>query len=422
MEAYLDNAATTMPFESVRNIMQKTLGEDFGNPSSMHQKGIDAEKYIKETREIIAKSLKAEPKEIIFTSGGTESNNMAIIGTALANKRAGRHIITTGMEHASVYNPFIFLEEQGFEVTFLSVNAVGKISVEELENAIREDTILVSIMFVNNEIGAVQDLEAIGALIKRKNPHTLFHTDAVQGYGKFKINPKKCGIDLLSASGHKLHGPKGSGFLYIKRNLKIKPIIYGGEQQDGLRSGTENVPAIAGLGAAVKEYLSLCSENQIFKMYKLKSELILRMLEITGVSVNGVGDKESIEEIYGRLKQVNEEADSGKDGGQERGVSLDELCGVLQAPHIISLTFSGVRSEVMLHALEEKNIYVSSGSACASNHPGISGTLKAVGLKNEALTSTLRFSLSVFTKQEEILLAVREAATLYPVLSRYKRK
>lgn len=418
MEAYLDNAATTMPFESVRNIMQKTLKEDFGNPSSMHQKGIDAEKYIKETREIIAKSLKAEPKEIIFTSGGTESNNMAIIGTALANKRAGRHIITTGMEHASVYNPFIFLEEQGFEVTYLSVNSVGKISLKELENAIRHDTILVSIMFVNNEIGAVQDLEAIGALIKKKNTHTVFHTDAVQGYGKFKINPKKCALDLLSASGHKLHGPKGSGFLYIKKNLKIKPIIYGGEQQEGLRSGTENVPAIAGLGAAVKEYLSLCSEKRILEMYKLKAELILRMLEITGVSVNGVGDKESIEEIYGRLRQVNEEADNG----QERSVSLDELCEVLQAPHIISLTFSGVRSEVMLHALEEKNIYVSSGSACASNHPGISGTLKAVGLKNEELTSTLRFSLSVFTKQEEILLAVREAANLYPVLSRYKRK
>lgn len=414
MEAYLDNAATTIPFDSVRKVMLKTMEEDFGNPSSMHQKGVDAEKYIKETKEIIAKSLKADPKEIIFTSGGTESNNMAIIGTALANKRAGKHMITTVMEHASVYNPFVFLEGQGFEVTYLSVDSMGKISLKELEGAIREDTILVSLIFVNNEIGAVQDLEEIGSLIKKKNPKTFFHADAVQGYGKFKINPKKYKLDLLSVSGHKLHGPKGIGFLYIKKNLKIKPIIYGGEQQGGFRSGTENVPGIAGLGAAVREYLSEDGRERIYGMYKLKAELILEMLRISGVRANGVGDKKRIEDIFKRL--TDEEIINTKP------VGMEELCEVLQAPHIVSLTFTGVRSEVMLHALEEKKIYVSSGSACASNHPGISGTLRAIGLKDEELTSTLRFSFSVFTKQDEILRAVREAAALYPVLLRYKRK
>lgn len=413
MEAYLDNAATTVPFDSVKKIMQKTMEDDFGNPSSMHRKGIDAEKYIKDTREIIAKSLKAEPKEIIFTSGGTESNNMAIIGTALANKRAGKHLITTGMEHASVYNPFIFLEGQGFEVTYLSVDSMGKISLEELEDAIRDDTILVSVMFVNNEIGAVQDLEAIGALIKKKNPNTIFHTDAIQGYGKFKMNPKKCKLDLISVSGHKLHGPKGTGFLYIRKNLKIKPIIYGGGQQEGYRSGTENVPGIAGLGAALSDYFSEACKERIYGMYKLKAELILKMLEISGVSVNGVGDTKEIEDIFKRISDAGESYAS---------VSTEELCEVLQAPHIVSVTFTGVRSEVMLHALEEKEIYVSSGSACSSNHPGISGTLKAIGLKDEELTSTLRFSFSVFTKQEEIHTAVSKAAALYPVLSRYKRR
>lgn len=437
MEAYLDNAATTRPFESVKNIMLRTMEEDFGNPSSMHQKGVDAEKYIKKAREIIARSLKAEPGEIIFTSGGTESNNMAVIGTALANKRTGKHLITTKIEHASVYNPFIFLEGQGFETTYLSVDSLGHISLRELENAIREDTILVSIMYVNNEIGAVQDLEAIGKLIKEKNPNTFFHVDAIQGYGKFKINPKKNNIDLLSVSGHKLHGPKGTGFLYVRKKLKIKPIIYGGEQQNGLRSGTENVPGVAGLGKAVEEYYKEGHGDRIRNLYRLKAELILKMLDIPGVRVNGISCKESGENDTGS-DGVDNNYPEGKSAGQnDSGKIKKELENIinnftetgdreleekLQAPHIVSVTFPGVRSEVMLHALEEKNIFVSAGSACSANHPGISGTLRAVGLLEDALTSTLRFSFSVFTTGEEIELAAQRAAELYPVLSRYKRK
>lgn len=438
MEAYLDNAATTRPFESVKSIMLKTMEEDFGNPSSMHQKGVDAEKYIKKTREIIARSLKAEPGEIIFTSGGTESNNMAVIGTALANKRTGKHLITTKIEHPSVYNPFIFLEGQGFETTYISVDSLGHISLRELENSIREDTILISIMYVNNEIGAVQDLEAIGKLIKGKNSNTFFHVDAIQGYGKFKIIPKKNNIDLLSVSGHKLHGPKGTGFLYVRKKLKIKPIIYGGEQQNGLRSGTENVPGVAGLGKAVEEYYKEGHGDRIRNLYRLKAELILKMLDIPGVRVNGIScckepgeidtvtncvDNNYPEEKIGNqndFEKIKKEIENIINNFTETGDK--ELEEKLQAPHIVSVTFPGVRSEVMLHALEEKNIFVSAGSACSANHPGISGTLRAVGLREDALTSTLRFSFSVFTTREEIELAARTAAELYPVLSRYKRK
>lgn len=422
MEAYLDNAATTMPFESVKEIMLETLEKDFGNPSSMHKKGVDAERYLRNAREIIAKSLKAEPKEIVFTSGGTESNNMAIIGTALANSRAGKHLITTRMEHASVYNPFIFLEGQGFETTYLSLDGMGHIIMEELEEAVREDTILISIMHVNNEIGSLQDLEAIGRIIKKKNPNACFHVDAVQGYGKFRINPAKNNIGLLSVSGHKIHGPKGTGFLYVRKNLKIKPVIYGGGQEKGFRSGTENVPGIAGLGKAAEEYYQKGHKERIEKLYKLKAYFILKLKEIPGVTVNGTGPVDDIEKIYECFSGKDCMREDGLSGSMEENISSKNLMDILQAPHIVSVTFPGVRSEVMLHALEEKNIYVSSGSACSSNHPGISGTLKAVGLKDEALTSTIRFSFSLFTDIEEINMAAEAAGELFPVLSRYKRK
>ena len=383
MEAYLDNAATTRVLDSVREKMVKVMEEDDGNPSSRHRKGIGAERQVKEAREVIAKTLRVQEKEIVFTSGGTESNNMALIGAALANHRAGNHIISTRIEHASVYQPLSFLENQGFRVTYLDVDREGHIFLEQLSEAIRPDTILVSVMYVNNEIGAVEPVGEIGRLIKEKNPAAVFHVDGIQAYGKYEIRPKKQQIDLLSVSGHKIHGPKGTGFLYKNEKVKVKPIIYGGGQQKGMRSGTENVPGIAGLGQAAREMEEGFSER-VGRLRELKDYLIDRMCGLEGVAVNS-------------------------DKGEE------------SAPHIVSASFQGVRGEVLLHALEDRGIYVSSGSACSSNHPAISGTLKAVGIKKEFLDSTLRFSLGMFNTREQLDYAVRTLGELLPVLRRYQR-
>lgn len=384
MEAYLDNSATTKCSERAFALMQRVLLEDYGNPSSLHMKGVIAERYVKEAKEKIAKTLKVNEKEILFTSGGTESNNLAIIGTALANKRAGKRIITTAIEHASVANPMKFLEEEGFEVIYLSVDQDGVLSLDELKESVNDETILVSLMQVNNEIGAIEPIEEAVQIVHAINPNTLIHVDAIQSYGKMKIYPKKLGIDLLSVSGHKIHGPKGSGFLYVKEKTKIKPLIYGGGQQGGMRSGTENVPGIAGLGEAAAEIYEDFSEKQEH-LYSLKELFLTGISEIPGVSVNGKTDRDS-------------------------------------APHIVSMSVEGVRAEVLLHALEEKQIYVSSGSACSSNKPAVSRTLKSIGLKQSLLDSTVRFSFSVHTTKEEILYAVSELKTLIPTLQKYTRR
>lgn len=380
MEAYLDNAATTFVFPEVKDLMGKVMEEDFGNPSSLHKKGVKAEQYIKEAKETIAKFLKVEPKEIVFTSGGTESNNMALIGSAYANQRRGKHIITTRIEHASVYEPLMHLEKEGFQITYLPVDEHGIVKLDALKEALTDETVLVSIMYVNNEIGSIQPIEEIGKIIKSYREDILFHVDAIQAYGKLKIYPKRAKVDLLSVSGHKIHGPKGSGFLYIKDKTKIQPILFGGGQQKGMRSGTENVPAIAGLSLASK----LMYENHEEKIEKLN---ILKERFIKGVS--------EIENVTNN---------SG------------------EAPHIISISFPGVRSEVLLHALEEKGVYVSSGSACSSNHPAISGTLKAIGLDKNHWESTLRFSLSIFTTEEEVDFAIQCLKELVPVLRRFTRR
>ena len=385
MEAYLDNAATTRVFPEVREMMVHVMEEDFGNPSSKHTKGITAENYIKEAKETICTQLKCKPKEIIFTSGGTESNNMAFIGTAIANRRAGKHVITTRIEHASVHEPMAYLEEMGYDVTYLPVDSTGRVSVEELENAIREDTFLISIMYVNNEVGSVQPIEQIGQMLKKKHPQILFHVDAIQAFGKYKIVPKKLGVDMMSVSGHKIHGPKGSGFLYVNEKVKIRPILFGGGQQDGMRSGTENVPAIAGLGVAVKEIYTGHSEKRA-KLYELKKRLIAGLQDVDGVTINALIDP--IEET---------------------------------APHIVSVSFANPRSEVMLHALAQKGVFVSSGSACSSNHPELSGTLQAIGVKSELLDSTLRFSFSVMTTSEEIDYAIEVVKEVLPVLRKFTR-
>lgn len=383
MEAYFDNSATTRVLDSVKDIVVKTMTEDYGNPASKHRKGMEAEQYIREARKIIADSMKVQEKEILFTSGGSESNNMALICTAWANQRAGKHIISTAIEHPSVYNPLGVLEELGFEVTILPVDHDGHISLKELEEAIRPDTILVSTMYVNNEVGAVEPVEEISRVIKAKNPSALYHVDAIQAYGKYVIRPKKQGIDLLSVSSHKIHGPKGVGFLYIRSGVKIKPLIYGGGQQAGMRSGTENVPGVAGFGAAVKEMYTDHAEK-IQKLIGLKDYMTDRLGEIEGTVIN-----------------------SKK--------------GEASAPQIVSVSFEGVRSEVLLHALEDKGIYVSSGSACSSNHPGISGTLKGIGVAQKLLDSTIRISFGIFNTKEEVDYTIDVLNELVPVLRRYQR-
>ena len=384
MEAYFDNSATTKVLDCVKDAVVDAMCVNYGNAAAKHRKGVEAENLIREAKKAIADTLKVQEKEILFTSGGTESNNTALIGTALANRRAGKHLITTGVEHPSIYNTMSFLEEMGFEVTYLPVDHLGHISLEDLEKAIREDTILVSVMYVNNEVGAVEPIEAISQCIKKKNPKTLFHVDAIQVYGKYKIRPKKQGIDLLSVSGHKIHAPKGVGFLYIRDGVKIRPILFGGGQQKGMRSGTENVPGCVGLGVAAREaYKDF--DARIEKLYTLREHLIAGLKPLGGVTINGSEDRTN-------------------------------------APQIVSASFEGVRSEVLLHALEDKGVYVSSGSACSSNHPGISGTLKGIGVKKELLDSTIRFSLGDLNTEEEVDYAIGVLGELLPVLRRYQMK
>ena len=385
MEVYLDNSATTRTFPEVAELMSKIMCEDYGNPSSMHNKGVHAERYVRYGRETLAKILKVNEKEIYFTSGGTESDNLALIGCAMANYRAGKHLITTKIEHPAILQTMHYLEDQGFEVTYLSVDDKGQISLQELQNAMRKDTILVSIMHTNNEIGAVEPIAEAGRLIKSTNPSTLFHVDAVQGFGKYCIYPKRMGIDLLSVSGHKIHGPKGVGFLYIGEKVKIHNIIYGGGQQKNLRSGTENVPGIAGMAKAA-EMLYNHLEEDAERLYSLKDYFCEGLRKIPDIRINNP---------------------EGMEG----------------APHIVSLSVAGVRSEVLLHALEDKGIYVSAGSACSSNKPHTAGsaTMKAIKLPEEFLDSTLRFSMSVYTTREELDYTLQVMYDIIPMLRKYTR-
>jgi len=384
MEAYLDNSATTRVSEAVRDVVVKVMMEDFGNPSSKHMKGVEAEKYLRESREIIARTLKVNEKEIYFTSGGTEANNWALIGTAMANKRAGNHIITTAIEHPAVLQPMMYLKEQGFEVTFLPVDETGLISLDDLRKELRPDTILVSMMYVNNEIGAKEPVEEAAKLVHELAPKAYVHTDAIQAYGKYRIHPKKIGVDMLSVSGHKIHGPKGVGFLYVSEKVKIHPLILGGGQQKGMRSGTDNVPGVAGLGMAAKEAYENFEEKQAYLRH-LREYFLEKMAMIPDVQINGPK-------------------------------------GELSAPQIVSISFAGVRSEVLLHALEERGIYVSSGSACSSNKKlPVSTVLKEIHLKPELLETTLRFSFCINTTKEELDYCVSVLAELLPVLRRYAR-
>ncbi len=365
MRAYLDNSATTRAYDEVAQLVARIMTEEYGNASSVHHMGTVSGNRLFSARETIADTLKVDPSEIVFTSGGTESDNTAIIGAARANAWRGKHIITTSIEHPAVLESCQELVKEGFEVTYLPVDETGVVRLEDLKDAIREDTILVSMMFVNNEIGAVEPIAEAGKLIKSINEQIVFHVDAVQAYGKFRIRPKSMNIDLLAVSAHKIHGPKGVGFLYIKKGTKIVPICYGGGQQKGMRSGTENVPGIAGMALAAQ----MCYDDfdkKISALYELKKYLMESLTErISDIRLNGP------------------ECEKG-------------------APHIVSVSIKGLAAETILNMLSSKEIYVSAGSACTSNNPHVSDTLKAIGLDKSLLESTIRISMSTQTTKEEI--------------------
>lgn len=384
MEVYLDHSATTRCYPEVRDIVIKTMMEDYGNPSSMHRKGVEAEAYLREAARILAGLLKVQEKEIFFTSGGTESNNWALLGTAMAGRRRGRRILISQVEHAAVSAPAAFLEEQGFEVVRLPVDAAGSVKLSALEEALTPDTILVSVMYVNNEIGTVEPIEEIGARIKEKCPQAYFHVDAIQAFGKYRIYPRRMHIDLLSASGHKIHGPKGTGFLYVGEKVRLQPLILGGGQQNGMRSGTDNVPGIAGLGLAARiSYENM--KEKISRMREMKLRLAAGLADLEKTVVHGPAPEEG-------------------------------------APHILNASFLGIRSEVLLHALEDKGIYVSAGSACSSHKRGGSPTLTAIGCSPEELESAVRFSLSEETSPGDIDYTLEILGSLLPMLRRYTRR
>ncbi|MBQ8665636.1 MAG: cysteine desulfurase [Lachnospiraceae bacterium] len=390
---YLDNSATTRTFDEVTEYMTHIMKDIYGNPSSRHTMGISAEAEVKKSLERLARIMKVDTGNILFTSGGTESDNLAIIGGAMANKREGMHLITTKTEHPAVLEPMNFLEEQGFSVTYLDVGTDGRVNPDDLKASLTDETILVSIMNVNNEIGSVNDIREIGAIIKDYKPSILFHTDAVQSFGKFKINPKSCKIDMMSVSGHKIHGPKGVGILYVADKVKLHPLMLGGGQQKGLRSGTENVPGIAGIGLA-SELIYKDFDEKTDKLYELKRYFIEELIKLPGVYVNGI----------------------------PQNAFTDEAMIRMTAPHIISASFDLIRAEVLLHALEAKGIYVSSGSACSSNKPSVSATLQAIGLDRKLLDSTLRFSMSHSTTREDIDTTLTVLSDELPKLRKFIRR
>lgn len=383
-DIYLDNSATTRCFPEVAALMNEIYLEDYGNPSSMHHRGVTAERRIAEAKKTLAGILKVREKNLYFTSCGTESDNMAIIGGALAAQRRGKHLITTVIEHPAVLEAMKHLENLGFEITRLGVDRDGLVSPEAVAAAVRPDTILVSVMHTNNEIGSVQPVAQIGAAIKAANPSTLFHVDAVQGFGKASILPKRMKIDLLAASGHKIHGPKGTGLLYVGDGVRLEPLIFGGGQQGGLRSGTENVPGIAGMALAAKMLCGSLDEDRE-KLFAMKARLVERLSAIPDLEFNGRTDGTA-------------------------------------APHILSVRVRGVRAEVLLHALEDRGIYVSSGSACASNRPHLSETLAAIGTPAAEMDNSIRISLSVMNTMEEMDTTAAAIAEIVPFLRKFVRR
>lgn len=381
MEVYLDNAATTKPKKEVIQKMLISLEEQFGNPSSLHKKGLEVEKEIKKARRMVAKALGCTDSEIIFTSSGTEANNLAIRGIVDAYKRSGNHIITSKIEHKSVLSTFEDLEKGGLDVTYLDVDKNGFVCEEQLKNSIRQNTILVSLMHVNNEVGSIQPIESLGRIIKTINNNTLFHVDGIQSFGKVRFNLNDLQVDSLSISGHKIYGPKGIGALYIKKGIKITPLLTGGSQELGIRSGTENVPGIYGLGEAVR--LTIEEQDKKIKYLKDTRNYFIESF------------KNKIEDAY----ILSGEGDNF-------------------APHIISISFPGVKSEILLHSLEQDGIFVSSGSACSSKKKSFSHVLQAMKMGENLIDSTLRFSLSDTITKDEIDYAISNTKKHYDSLKR----
>ncbi len=381
---YFDNAATTRASEQVAEKVTEMLCHNFGNPASVNKLGLQVEKEIKKTTEILSRGIHCKINEIYYTSGGTEGDNWAIFGTAEGYQRQGKHLITTKIEHPAVKKPIETLEQKGYDITWLSVDKKGKIDLEELKQSIRKDTILVSIILINNETGVIQDVEKIGKIIKQQNENTLFHVDAVQAFGKYAIDVEKMNIDLLTMSAHKINGPKGVGMLYKRQGLKVKPYILGGGQQQGQRSGTENGAGVAGLGVAADICFQNMKKNQqtIFDVKRTLAEGIL----------NGIADV-----------QIN-------------GDTLEQ-----SSPYVLNVTFKGLRSEVLLHALESKDIFVSAGSACDSKKKVGSPVLTAMGLPFNEIEGAVRFSFCQYNTVEEAQECVKQLKEIVPFLRKYNR-
>ena len=361
MNVYFDNSATTKPYDEVIKAVSKGMKEYFGNPSSLHKIGMNCEKRLNEAREYFASTIKCNKEEIYFTSGGSEGNNLILKGLL----KPGHHFITTAFEHHSIISTGKQLEEKGVKVTYLDVDSEGRISLEDLEEAITKDTVLVSIMQVNNEIGVIQDIEAIGKLIKERSSRAKFHVDAVQGYGKLPIDVNKSNVDFLTVASHKIHGPKGVGFIYIKKGIILNSLISGGSQEKGIRAGTENLPGIIGFEKAAQMTFEEM-ESRYDKVLELKKYFVERLNEIKDIRING------------------------------------EIDGF--SPYILNVSFLGVRAEVLLHLLEEQNIYVATGSACTSKSSAAHGSyvIKSLGLSNKEVESAIRFSFSYENTKEEV--------------------
>lgn len=378
---YFDNCASTKPYDEVVKVVSEVMQDEYANSSALHRFGFRSEKIIRDAAKIIAESIGAEESEIIFTSGASESNNMSLFGVAKALRRRGNHIITTSIEHPAVRKVCDSLEEMGYSITYLKVDDNGNIDLEQLKNSLTEETILVSIMAINNEVGTIFPITEIGKIIKEYNKNIVYHVDGVQIYMKYPVNMKY--IDLFSVSAHKFHGPKGVGFLYKRNNINIPPMILGGSHQSGYRAGTMNTPLIAGMAKAI-ELRKDRLDKILYNVREVKQYFVDKIKEIDGVKVNTSG------------KSIS-----------------DYVCSVL---------FKNIRSEVMLHALEDEDIFVSAGSSCSSHSKKISSVLMNIGLSKDEAESTIRFSFSEFNTKKEVDRLIEVLKNLVPILSKFVRR